>query len=353
MEVGGSPSSPPQGKKKRRSPYKCHKCGKPKKGHICTAVDPSSLALFKEREARPPQPAYPTHHHHHQQPSSPSPAGSLSLASLAATSSALSPSYMGVSTSSSPSSSSASPYASTSHPHHHHLLSPSDEWPRIEEEEELDGDLSRASGSLLGLPGTATSTTTTNNNGNLLLATTTTATSTAANSSVVAQGQGSRRRRKSGPSPGRKRRRRGGPGEEGEEENDVFKSPSGEGGGEGFPMGVTEGHNDAEGRGPREDEEDEELGGDEEVMGMGITRHVPFLGDMAALYNTSSDNLFPTDALSRYELPSAPNSLEAAAQYGSGSSWAHWGVVGDAPTTGLCSPPPREPIACGRGSAAG
>jgi len=46
------PPSPAISKKKKRSrsPYKCHKCGKPKKGHICTVLP--SPALIKGRETR-------------------------------------------------------------------------------------------------------------------------------------------------------------------------------------------------------------------------------------------------------------------------------------------------------------
>ncbi|ELR15131.1 uncharacterized protein ACA1_216330 [Acanthamoeba castellanii str. Neff] len=314
----GNPSSPPQSKKKRRSPYKCHKCGKPKKGHICTAVDPSSLALFKEREARPPQPAYP-HHQHHPQDSPPS-AGSLSLASLAATSSALSPSYAGVSSSSSASSpyssslssslSSSSSSSSVSHHHHHHHLAlptPSDDWTmRVVEGDEADME--------------------------------------AANG-----GQGLRRRRKSGASgtttTKKRKKKRGGGGQR----RRGSRSSRGANSGEGLPGDHTDDYEEDE---AEIDEDDDEDGGDqdgeddedddeveegdllaagEEVMGAGVSRRnlVPFLGDMAALYNTSSDNLFPTDALSRYEL-SGSNPMEAAA-YGSGSSWANWGALGETP----------------------
>ncbi len=47
-------------KKRKRSPYKCHKCGKPKKGHICTAMP--NAALFKEAStslSSPPPPSSP------------------------------------------------------------------------------------------------------------------------------------------------------------------------------------------------------------------------------------------------------------------------------------------------------
>jgi hypothetical protein len=50
---------------RRRLPYKCHKCGKPKKGHICTALP--GTPLFKDRTGKsnvfssPPSPGTETH----------------------------------------------------------------------------------------------------------------------------------------------------------------------------------------------------------------------------------------------------------------------------------------------------
>jgi hypothetical protein len=170
-------------------------------------------------------------------------------------------------------------------------------------------------------------------------------------------GQGLRRRRKSGASgttttKQQKKKKRGG----GQRRRGSRSSRGANNSGEGLPGDHADGYEEDEAEideGEDEDDDDNEDGGDhdedeegeeegdllaagEEVMGAGVSRRnlVPFLGDMAALYNTSSDNLFPTDALSRYEL-SGSNPMEAAA-YGSGSSWANWGALGETPA-GSCS----------------